>query len=70
MSTVLERAAAFAVARLRPDTPGKPAAAAVRDARAPGAAGRVEKRGPTLRPIDLERRARFARIEADAPRGA
>jgi hypothetical protein len=70
MSTVLERAAAFAAARLRLDAPGKPAAAVVGGARAPGAEARVEARGPTLRLIDLERRARFARIEADAPRGA
>ena len=70
MSTVLERAAAFAAARLRLDARGKPAAAVVGDVRAPGAGPRVEARGPNLRLIDLERHARFARFEADAPRGA
>jgi len=52
------------------NAPGKPAVVAVRDARAPGAPARAEAGGPTLRLIDLERRARFARVEADAPRGA
>ena len=70
MPTVLERAAAFTAARLRLNAPGKPAVVAVRDARAPGAPARAEAGGPTLRLIDLERRARFARVEADAPRGA
>ena len=70
MPTVLERAAAFTAARLRSDPPSEPRAAAVSDARAPGAPARAEAGGPTLRLIDLERRARFARIEADAPRGA
>ena len=70
MSTVLERAAAFAVARLRPYISGKPAAVAVRETRAPGAEARAAACRGTLRPIDLERRARFSRIEADAPRGA
>jgi hypothetical protein len=70
MSTVLERAAASPAARRRSDAPGEPGAAAVRDARGPDAKARVEARRPNLRLIDLERRARFARIEADAPRGA
>ena len=70
MSTVLERAAAIPASRLRSEAPGEPRATAVRGARGPGAEARIETRGPNLRLIDLERRARFARIEADAPRGA
>jgi hypothetical protein len=69
MSRVLERAAASPAARLRSGAPGEPGAEAVRDA-GPDAKARVEARRPNLRLIDLERRARFARIEADAPRGA
>lgn len=70
MSTVLPRAPVLAAAIVRSDPPSEPRAGAVRDARAPGASARVELRGPIPRLIDLERRARFARIEADAPRGA
>jgi hypothetical protein len=72
MSTSLKRPPAFAAASLRPDASSESRAAPLREARASAATARYEARPAreaVLRPIDLERRARFARVE-DSPRGA
>ena len=65
MSQVLRRAAAVSAAELRPQLSPEPAAATLREARALGPLARHEPRAPVLRPINLERRARFARIQED-----
>ena len=73
MSTFLQRPPRFGAAKLRPKAPRAPQAVSIPDARTPNAPTRVEARpapAAVLRPIDLERRARFARMETDAPRGA
>ena len=67
MSTFLQRPPRFGAAKLRTQAVNAPQAVA------PNAPTRVEARpapAAVLRPIDLERRARFARMETDAPRGA
>ena len=73
MPTFLQRPPRSGATKLRPQSPRAPQAVSLPDARTPNAATRVETRpacAAVLRPIDLERRARFARVEADAPRGA
>ncbi len=64
MSRALEGPPPLASASLRADAPKEPRAASVREARAPGAPARATAplaRDQVLRPINLERRARFAR---------
>ncbi|ARN81716.1 hypothetical protein DSM21852_10210 [Methylocystis bryophila] len=63
MSKSLNRPPASAAASARPDE--HPGATPIRAARAQISVAR----GQIFRPINLERRARFARIEADATRG-
>ncbi|MFY9656686.1 MAG: hypothetical protein WAK01_08890 [Methylocystis sp.] len=65
MPQVLKRAAADRAAELRSEPSPQAAAATLREARALGPRARVEPRSPVLRPINLERRARFARIQED-----
>ena len=73
MSTFLQRPPRSGAAKLRPQASRGSQAVRLPDARTPNAPTRLEVRPApeaVLRPIDLERRARFARIETDAPRGA
>ena len=70
MSTFLQRPPAFTAASPPLESPRESISTSVKDSRSLGAPARVELPRPSLRPIDLERRARFARIEAQAPRGA
>jgi hypothetical protein len=64
MSHVLRRAATVSAAKLRPQVSPEPNP---REARTLGPLARHEPRAPVLRPINLERRARFARIADDEP---
>ena len=73
MSTFLQRPPRPGAARLRSEAAKAPRSMSLPDARTPSAPTSVEERPAreaVLRPIDLERRARFARMETDAPRGA
>ena len=65
MSTSLQRTPGFGAAKLRTEAAKPQPASLLPDARKAPAV-----RAAVLRPIDLERRARFARMETDAPRGA
>jgi hypothetical protein len=69
MSRVLNRPPALAAESLHPDIPSETRAASLEEARRTRLDPRPARKA-ILRPINLERRARFARIEADAPRGA
>jgi hypothetical protein len=64
MSRALEGPTPLAYASLRADAPKDPRAASVQEARAPGGPARATAplaRAQVLRPINRERRARFAR---------
>ncbi len=71
MSQVLRRAAAKRAVKLQAEASPEPSPQSVREARARGVLALLEPRDPVRRPINLERRARFARIaEEDAPSDA
>jgi hypothetical protein len=65
MSQVLRRAAADNAAKLRLEPSPEPPRP--REGRSLGLLKRGEPRASVLRPINLERRARFARIADDEP---
>ena len=74
MSTFMQRPPGSSAAEPCKQAQSPARAASLADARtpsaAPRAAGPQSARAAVLRPINLERRARFARMEADASRGA
>jgi len=73
VSTFLPRPPRSGGAKPRTQALSPPQVLSSPDARTLSAPTRAEPRpalATVLRPINLERRARFARLEADAPRGA
>ena len=73
MPTFLQRPPRFGAAKLRTEAAKAPRCTSLPDAPRAVTPTRIAAppaRAAVLRPINLERRARFARMEADAPRGA
>jgi hypothetical protein len=73
MSTFLQRPPRCGAAKLRAQAASSRQSISLPNAGKPVVSGRVETKpasAAVLRPINLERRARFARMETDAPRGA